>query len=274
MTSASPSDRVRLHVEDTGGNGRPVVLILGWPLSGASWKEQIGPLRDAGYRVIAYDRRGFGRSDKPAEGFDYDTLTADLAGLLDDHDLHDVTLVGFSMGGGEVARYIATHGEGRLRSVVFAAAVPPYLLKTAENPDGPLTPEHAKEMEAGLKAGREAFFDKFTKDFFSAKGVLKVTEAQRQEAIALCLQSDQAAALGCMKAFATTDFRKDLEKVSVPALVLHGDSDGTVPFEGSGKRTHAAIAGSELVVLTDAPHGCNASHADAFNAALLAFLAK
>jgi pimeloyl-ACP methyl ester carboxylesterase len=267
-------DRVRLHVEDSGGDGRPVVLIHGWPLSADSWSAQVGPLRSAGYRIVAYDRRGFGRSAKPADGFDYDTLAADLAGVIEDLDLRDVTLVGFSMGGGEVARYVANHGEDRLRSVVFASAVPPYLAKTGDNPEGPLTKDAAKEKEEGLRADREAFFDKFTTGFFSANGELKVTEAQRQEAIALCRQSDQAAALGCMQAFATTDFRGDLEKISVPTLVLHGDSDATVPFEGSGKRTHAAIAGSELVVLADAPHGCNLSHADAFNQALLAFLAK
>lgn len=266
--------RVRLHVEDTGGDGRPVVLIHGWPLSAEAWKPQMPALRDAGYRVIAYDRRGFGRSEKPASGFDYDTLADDLAALLEQRDLRDAVLVGFSMGGGEVARYIARHGEERLRSVVFAAAVPPYLMKGADNPDGPLTPEKAKQMEDGLKADRTKFFDGFTRDFFSANGVLKVSEAQRQEAIALCHQSDQAAALGCMQAFATTDFRDDLTKIDVPTLVLHGDADATVPFEGSGQRTHAAIAGSELVVLRDAPHGCNTSHADDFNAALLAFLRK
>jgi non-heme chloroperoxidase len=269
-----PAPSIRLHVEDAGGDGRPVVLIHGWPLSADAWKPQVPALRDAGYRVIAYDRRGFGRSDKPDSGFDYDTLAADLAALIDERDLRDVTLVGFSMGGGEVARYIARHGEERLRSVVFAAAVPPYLMKGADNPDGPLAPEKAKEMEDGLKADRAKFFDGFTRDFFSANGVLKVSEAQRQEAIAVCHQSDQTAALGCMKAFATTDFRDDLTKVTVPTLVLHGDADATVPFEGSGQRTHAAIAGSERVVLRDAPHGCNASHADEFNAALLAFLGK
>ena len=268
------SNPVRLHVEDSGGDGRPVVLIHGWPLSAESWKAQVGPLRDAGYRVVAYDRRGFGRSDKPADGYDYDTLADDLAGILESRDLRDVSLVGFSMGGGEVARYIARHGEGRLHSVVFAAAVPPYLMKAEDNPDGPLTKDKAKDMENGLKADRETFFDGFTKDFFSANGTLKVTEAQRQEAIALCLQSDQTAALGCMQAFATTDFRHDLAKVTVPTLVLHGDSDATVPFEGSGKRTHEAIAGSELVVVKDAPHGFNVSHAEQFNQALLAFLAK
>jgi len=273
MSATSPDgSRVRLHIEDSGGDGRPVVLIHGWPLSADAWKDQVGPLRDAGYRVIAYDRRGFGRSEKPQDGFDYDTLAADTASLLDDLDLRDATLVGFSMGGGEVARYIANFGEDRLRSVVFASAVPPYMMKTDDNPDGPLTKEQAKEMEDGLKAGREKFFDQFTKAFFTAKGELKVSEAQRQEALALCLQSDQAAALGCMKAFGTTDFRDDLKKIGVPTLVLHGDADGVVPIEGSGQRTHAAVKGSELSVIAGAPHGCNTSHAEEFNGALLAFL--
>ena len=270
-TSATPNP-VRLHVEDSGGSGRPVVLIHGWPLSAEGWQAQVGPLRDAGYRVIAYDRRGFGRSEKPKSGFDYDTLAADLSGLLAERDLRDVSLVGFSMGGGEVARYVTNHGEGRLRSVVFASAVPPCLMKSGDNPDGPLTPEKAKEKEAAFKADREAYYDDFTRTFFSAGGALKVTEAQRQDAIAICRQADPEAALGCMQAFATTDFRNDLAKVSVPTLVLHGDSDAIVPFEGSGKRTHAAIAGSELVLLGDAPHGCNVSRADEFNDALLKFL--
>ena len=271
-STPTKSDPVRLHVEDSGGTGRPVVLIHGWPLSAEAWQAQVGPLGEAGYRVIAYDRRGFGRSEKPADGFDYDTLAADLAGILEERDLRDVTLVGFSMGGGEVARYVANHGEERLRSVVFAAAVPPCLMKSEDNQDGPLTPEKAKEKEAAFKADREAYFDDFTRNFFSANDVLKVSEAQRQEAIAICRQADPAAALGCMQAFATTDFRADLAKATVPTLVLHGDSDAVVPFEGSGKRTHAAIAGSELVLLRDAPHGCNVSHADEFNAALLKFL--
>ncbi len=273
MTSISAT-HPRLHVEDTGGDGRPVVLIHGWPLSAESWSAQIPALQAAGYRVIAYDRRGFGRSEKPETGFDYDSLTNDLARLINELDLRDATLVGFSMGGGEVARYIRQEGEGRLRSVVFAAAVPPYLMKSEDNPDGPLEPAKAKEKEAALRADRPSFFDGFTKAFFSANGELKVTEAQRQEAIAVCLQSGEAAAIGCMQAFATTDFREDLTHITVPTLILHGDSDGTVPFEGSGKRTHSAIAGSELVVLKDAPHGCNASHADAFNTALLDFLRR
>jgi len=184
-----------------------------------------------------------------------------------------VTLVGFSMGGGEVARYVATYGEDRLRSVVFAAAVPPYLAKTDDNPDGPLDDETAGQMKSGLESDRDTFFDQFTTQFYSVGDELKVSEQQRQDAIVLCQQSDQRAALGCMEAFATTDFRDDLSQVTVPVLVIHGDGDGVVPFEGSGARTHAAIPQSELVVLAGAPHGCNVSHAAQFNEALVSFLA-
>jgi pimeloyl-ACP methyl ester carboxylesterase len=266
--------RTKVHVEDSGGPGRPVVLIHGWPLSGESWSEQVRPLHAAGYRVVAYDRRGFGRSDKPAGGYDYDTLADDLAGVLSELELTDATLVGFSMGGGEVVRYVARHGEDRLRSVVLAAAVPPYLLQTDDNPDGPLTEEAAAEMEQALREDRTAFFDRFTRDFFSADGVLKVTGEQRQHAIALCHESDQTAALGCMEAFGTTDFRPDLTKITVPTLVIHGDKDAIVPLEGSGRRTHAAVASSQLLVVEDAPHGFNVSHAAEFNRALLYFLER
>jgi pimeloyl-ACP methyl ester carboxylesterase len=201
---------VKLHVDDTGGGGRPVVLIHGWPLSGESWSEQVAALSAAGYRVVRYDRRGFGRSDKPGGGYDYDTLADDLSKVLDELDLEDVTLVGFSMGGGEVARYIARHGERRLRSVVFAAAVTPYLMKGEDNPDGPLTAEYAGELDAGLRADRQSFFDGFLQAFFSVDGVLAVTESQRQEAIRLAHQSEEEAALRCMESWATTDFRDDL----------------------------------------------------------------
>jgi non-heme chloroperoxidase len=266
------SEPINIFTEDSGGTGRPVILIHGWPLSGEAWKGTVPALTAAGYRVITYDRRGFGRSDKPETGHDYDTYASDLAGLIDARNLSDVTLVGFSMGGGEVARYVGTYGQGKLHSVVFAAAVPPYLMQGPDNPDGPLTKDKAKEMEEGLKADRATFFDGFTRDFFSANGTLKVTEAQRQEAIALCQQSDQTAALGAMAAFGTTDFRDDLKKITVPTLVIHGDADGIVPVEGSGQRTHEAIAGSKLVVVEGAPHGLNVSHEERFNAELLDFL--
>lgn len=265
-------ETVQLHVEDTGGEGRPVVLIHGWPLSGAAWEHQVPELSDAGFRVITYDRRGFGRSDKPEGGFDYDTLTEDLDRIIEERDLKDVTLVGFSMGGGEVARYMSKKSSRRIKSIVFAAAVPPYLMKTDDNPDGPLTKEKADEMEQGLRADRDEFFDGFTKDFFSSGDDLKVSEEERQKAIALCKQSGQTAALGCMEAFGTTDFRPDLKHIAVPTLVIHGDADGIVPLEGSGQRTHEAIPGSKLVVIEGGPHGLNVSHADEFNEALIDFL--
>ena len=269
---AAQADSVRLHIDDSGGSGRPVVLIHGWPLSAQAWDPQVSVLRAAGYRVVAYDRRGFGRSDKPESGYGYDTLADDLQHVLDECALQDVTLVGFSMGGGEVARYIARHGESRLRSVVFAAAVPPYLSKAADNPEGPLTPEKAQQMKKALQEDRASFFDLFTKDFFSANGALQVTAAQRGEAVALCNQSAQHAALACMESFGTTDFREDLKKVSVPTLVIHGDADAIVPFTGSGQRTHRAVPHSQLIKVKNAPHGFNVSHTQVFNDALLSFL--
>ena len=261
-----------LSVFDTGGDGRPVVLIHGWPLSHVSWSAQSEALSEAGYRVVAYDRRGFGKSD-PGDSYDYDALTDDLANVIDDLDLTDVTLVGFSMGGGEVARYVGRHGEGRLRSVVFAAAIPPALVTSDSNPDGPLDEDSAKQLRQGLENDRDAFFEEFTTNFFSANGELKVAEEKRQEALAIAKQSDQEAALQSMDAWAT-DFRDDIAKVTVPTLVIHGDADAIVPLEGSGQRTHDTIEGSELVVIEDGPHGINASHPREFNEALLKFLEK
>ena len=266
--------KTKVHVEDSGGSGRPVVLIHGWPLSGESWSEQVGPLKDAGYRVVAYDRRGFGRSDKPRGGYDYDTLAEDLEGVLSELELSDVTLVGFSMGGGEVARYVSKYGEDRVHSVVFAAAVPPYMLRSEDNPEGPLDEETADSFETGVKEDRDAFFDQFVTDFYSADGEMKATPAQHDEAVALARQADENAVLGCMEAFGTTDFREDLPKITVPTLVIHGAADGVVPFEGSGKRTHDAIATSELMVVDGAPHGLNVTHAETFNRSLLDFLAR
>lgn len=267
---------VKVHVDDYGGPGRAVVLIHGWPLSGASWVEQITALREAGYRVLTYDRRGFGRSDKPKTGYGYDTLADDLAGLLEQLDLHDVSLVGFSMGGGEVARYVADHGEARLHSVVFAAAVTPMMMNVPGNPDGPLEKSKAASMTAQLTADQDVFYDQFTREFFSANadGNLLVTEAQRQDAIRLCQQADKTAALEAMQSFGMTDFREDLTRITVPTLVVHGDSDGVVPFEGSGQRTHRAIEHSELVVVPGAPHGFNISHAQEFNRVLIDFLSR
>jgi pimeloyl-ACP methyl ester carboxylesterase len=273
---ANEDDGHNLYVRTIEGDGRPVVLIHGWPLSSDSWSEQIPALQEAGYSVVAYDRRGFGQSD-PGDKYDYDSLADDLHNVITDLDLSDVTLVGFSMGGGEVVRYVAKHGTDKLHSVVLAAAVPPYLLKSDDNSDGPLTEDAASEMRKGLEEDRDSFFEQFMTTFFSAGDDLKVSEEQRDEAVALCKKSNQDAALGCMEAFGTTDFRDDVSTLAesdLPVLVIHGDSDGIVPFEGSGKRVHDAIERSDLVVVEGGPHGINVSHADEFNRALLSFLEK
>jgi pimeloyl-ACP methyl ester carboxylesterase len=263
-----------LHVDDTGGAGRPVVLIHGWPLSSGSWSSQVPVLREAGYRVVTYDRRGFGRSDRPLTGYTYDTLAEDLHAVLAELDLRDVTLVGFSMGGGEVARYLGDYGRLRLRSVVFAASVTPYLLRTPGNREGPTRPTEVARRVASLAAGRDAFYDRFVTAMFSADGEDRATAAQRRETLEMCRRAARLPALECLAAFAGTDFRDDLRRAGVPTLVLHGDADAVVPFAGSGARTHAAVPGSTLVVLRDAPHGCHISHSDAFNDALLQFLAR
>jgi len=263
---------IELHYEDVG-TGKPVVLIHGWPLSGRSWESQVMPLVDAGRRVITYDRRGFGSSSQPWGGYDYDTFAADLDALLQHLDLQEVALVGFSMGGGEVARYLSTYGSDRVAKAVFAAAVPPFLLTSEDNPDGALDDDAIAGFEAGVTSDRLAFLDDFTKAFFSAGDEMKVSEGQRRYAVAIAAWASPKATLDCISAFGRTDFRGDLEKVTVPTLVIHGDADGIVPFEASGQRTAEAVAGSQLVVIEGGPHGINASHPDEFNRALIDFLA-
>ncbi|MCL8026582.1 alpha/beta fold hydrolase [Nocardioides bruguierae] len=267
---------VTLHYTDTApeqATGNPVVLIHGWPLSGEAWKQQVPTLVAAGHRVVTYDRRGFGASSKPDGGYDYDTMADDLAGLLEALDLTDVTLVGFSMGGGEVARYVGRHGEGRLRSVVLAAAVPPYLLRTDDNPDGGLSESDVQEMEDGARTNREEFLAGFTENFFSVDGELRVSSNDVADAVALQQPARDEAVVACIGAFARTDFREDLARITVPTLVLHGSSDAVVPFEVSGRRSAEAVAGAELVVVEGAPHGFNVSHAEEFDKALVDFLA-
>jgi pimeloyl-ACP methyl ester carboxylesterase len=274
-TNATP---VELHYEDVG-SGRPVVLVHGWPLSGRSWEAQVAPLVEAGHRVVTYDRRGFGDSSQPWTGYDYDTFTADLHALLEHLDLTDVTLVGFSMGGGEVVRYIATHGTQRVRSAVLAAAVPPYLYKSPDNPGGGLDDDTIGQFEQGVRTDRIAFLEQFTADFFKGgKGLLgraseQVSEPQRQYARHIAEFASPKGTLDCIAAFGRTDFRGDVAKVTVPTLVLHGDSDAIVPLEVSGQRSHELIPGSQLVVIEGGPHGINASHPEQFNRALLDFLA-
>ena len=267
------STAIELDYEDHG-TGKPVVLIHGWPLSRRSWENQVPALIEAGHRVITYDRRGFGDSSQPWDGYDYDTFAADLNALLTNLDLREVTLVGFSMGGGEVVRYIATFGTDRVAKAVLASAVPPYLYKSADNPDGGLDDATIASFEAGVKGDRIAFLDGFSTNFFTAGGDLKVSQPQREYARDIAALASPKGTLDCIAAFGRTDFRGDLEKVTVPTLVIHGDSDGIVPFEVSGKRSAELIKGAQLVLIKDGPHGINASHAAEFNKALLEFLAS
>jgi non-heme chloroperoxidase len=264
---------IELHYEDVGA-GKPVVLIHGWPLSGRSWENQVPALVGAGFRAITYDRRGFGASSQPWNGYDYDTFAADLDALLRYKDLRDVTLVGFSMGGGEVARYISRYGTGRIAKAVFTAAVPPFLLKTGDNPEGGLDEAAIAGFNAGVVGDRIAFLDQFSKGFFSAAGELRVSEAQRRYALDIAAFASPKGTLDCISAFARTDFRADLKKITVPTLVIHGDQDAIVPFEVSGRRTAASIPGAKLVVIKGGPHGLITSHPKEVNAALLSFLAS
>jgi non-heme chloroperoxidase len=266
---------VELHYSDQG-SGAPVVLIHGWPLSGRSWENQVPALIEAGHRVITYDRRGFGDSSQPWSGYDYDTFAADLDVLLSHLDVSDATLVGFSMGGGEVARYIARYGTGRVAKAVFAAAVPPYLYLSDDNPDGGLDDATIEQFQGGVTGDRIAFLDGFTTNFFaSGDRTDLISEPTRHYHRHIAEFASPKGTLDCITAFGRTDFRDDLAKLSdagIPTLVIHGDSDAIVPFEVSGKRTHETVKGAQLVVIEGGPHGLNATHPAEFNRALLDFV--
>ncbi|GLZ53008.1 alpha/beta hydrolase [Actinomycetospora sp. NBRC 106378] len=265
---------IELHYTDQGA-GSPVVLIHGWPLSGRSWENQVPALIDAGHRVITYDRRGFGDSSQPWDGYDYDTFAADLDTLLTTLDVTGATLVGFSMGGGEVARYLGRYGTARVARAVFAGAVPPYLYKSDDNPDGGLDDATIEQFQGGVTGDRIAFLEEFTKNFFDAGNGPLVSGPNREYHRHIAEFASPKGTLDCIAAFGRTDFRADLATIDesgIPVLVIHGDSDAIVPFEVSGKRTAAAITNAETVVVEGGPHGFNATHAEEFNRALVQFV--
>ena len=247
--------QVRLSYNNYG-SGRPVVLIHGWPSSKEMWEYQIEALVDAGLRVVKYDRRGFGKSDKPWEGYDYDSLAADLHAVMEELDLQDAVLVGFSMGGGEVARYVSTYGTTRVSKAVLVAAVTPYLGQADDNPDGVPTEVFDGILEK-IREDRIGFLDDFGKSFFGQGMISRPLSAPLLDHFReLASVASQRSTLECAKAFAFTDFRRDLEALqSVPTLIIHGDSDKTVPINASGARTAKALPNAEYKVYKGAPHG-------------------
>jgi len=267
------SGSIELHFEDQG-TGKPVVLIHGWPLSGRSWEKQVPVLLEAGYRVIAYDRRGFGNSSKPSFGYDYDTFAEDLHSLMTELDLRDATLVGFSMGGGEVARYIGKHGTERVSKAVFMAAVPPFLLKTPDNPTG-VDGAVFEGIKQAIAADRPAFLSKFLADFYSVDALrgTRISDEVVRLSWNIAAGASPKGTLDCVSAW-VTDFRKDLQRIDVPTLVVHGDDDRILPLAATGTPTQQAIKGSRLVVVKGGPHGLNWTHAEEVNRELLAFVGQ
>jgi len=267
------SGAVDLYYEDHG-EGKPVVLMHGWPLSGRSWEKQVPVLLEAGYRVITYDRRGFGDSSKPTSGYDYDTFAEDLHQLMTTLDLREATLVGFSMGGGEVARYLGKYGSERISRAAFLAAVPPLLLKTADNPSG-VDGSVFEGIKKAIVADRLAFLSKFLSDFYNvdALGGKRISEEVVRHSWNIAAGASPMGTLDCVAAWGT-DFRKDLSRITVPTVVLHGDADRILPLSATASRTHEMVKGSRLVVVKDGPHGVNWTHAEEVNQALLDLLKK
>ena len=266
-TTGTPA--TELHYHDLG-KGKPVVLIHGWPLSHRMWESQVNALTEAGYRCIAYDRRGFGDSGQPAGGYDYDTFASDLNDLMTQLDLRDVTLAGFSMGGGEVARYLGRYGSDRVSKAMLLGAVTPFLLKTGDNPGG-VDKSVFDGMLDAVKKDRLAFLAEFFPNFYNQDPGAKATDLIPFSKW-VAWKASPLATQQCIVAFGTTDFREDLKKFTVPTCIIHGDSDRIVPFEVSAKRAHELIPGSRLEVLKGAPHGFAATHAQQLNELMLDFL--
>jgi non-heme chloroperoxidase len=276
QTKHAHGPQTELYYESYG-QGRPVILIHGWPLSGRMWEPQIDALRHAGYQVIAYDRRGFGQSGKTATGYTYDVFAADLHDLIEGLGLNDVTVVGFSMGGGEVSRYAGLFGTQYLRSAALISSIAPYLLKAADNPDGGLTEGDVEGMVQQVAQNRPQFLAGFTKNFLNwdhGDTAQKLGDEFLDFTASLYFQASPVATQECVRAFGMTDFRADLPKLTVPLLVVHGDSDRIVPLEASGQRVAQYQPNAELHVIKDGPHGLNATHAEEFNTVLLKFLAR
>jgi pimeloyl-ACP methyl ester carboxylesterase len=273
MNHVTTADKTTLYVKDWG-SGRPVILMAGWPLSSDSWDDQAMAIAQAGHRAIAYDRRGFGRSSQPWGGYDYDTLADDLASVIEQTGAQGATLVGFSMAGGEVARYMSRHGGKAVVQAALVSSVVPFMLKTPDNPAG--TEQSVfDEMATGMKEDRAKFFAGFFKDFFGVGWLAHPVSGELIEwARGLAMQASLRATLECAKAFATTDFRKDLPAIKVPTLIVHGTGDKTVPIDAAGRAAAKGISQSTLVEYDGAPHGLFATEKNRFTKDLLDFLVR
>jgi non-heme chloroperoxidase len=265
------SGNIELYYEDHG-SGQPVVLIHGYPLSGTSWEKQVPVLLEAGYRVITYDRRGFGKSSQPTTGYNYDTFAEDLHKVVSKLKLHDFTLVGFSMGGGEVARYIGKFGSKGVSKAVIISGVPPYLLKTDDNPEGVDASVFAG-IEKAVAADRYTFFTGFFQNFYNTDLLLgkRVSEEAVRASWNVAAGASATASLACVPTW-HEDFREDLASIDVPTLVIHGDADRILPITAAGLRTAKLIKGAQMLVVKDGPHCIPWTHAEEVNAELLSFL--
>jgi len=275
-STITTADGVQLYYKDWGPKDGPVVTFShGWPLSSDSWESQMMFLASQGYRVVAHDRRGHGRSSQPWEGNDMDHYADDLAAVIEALDLQDVTLVGFSTGGGEVARYIGRHGTGRVKKAVLVSAVPPMMLKTADNPGGLPLEVFDGIRKASLEDRAQLYLDLASGPFygFNRPGA-KVSQGLIDNWRAQGMQAGHKNTYDSIAAFSATDFREDLKKFDVPTLVIHGDDDQIVPLDSSGKASAALIEGAQLIVYPGAPHGLTDTHKERFNNDLLAFLKK
>jgi non-heme chloroperoxidase len=271
MPFVDAKDGIKLHVKDAG-TGRPVVLIHGWPLTGDMFEYQTLALLEAGYRVISYDRRGFGQSGHPASGYDYNTFADDLAAVLDQLNLEQVTLVGFSMGGGEVARYLSRHGTKRVAKTALISSVVPYLLKDEGNPEG-VDQSAFDDMKAQIRKDRFAFLQTFSKMFYGVGLVTSpVSEALLDWTFILAVMASPKATLDCVDAFAKTDFRPDLKSFTVPTLIIHGTGDKTVPIDPSGRAAALGIPGATLIEYDGEPHGLFATAPGRLNTDLIKFI--